>query len=260
MSALQYAEQFVDIWYACLPRARPERAQAASACLIAHRGAHDQALGIQENTMSAFERALQLGCFGIELDVHASADGVLVVNHDPDLKRLWGNSSVIAETSFKSLRAIAPSLPSLKDVVKIYGKTMHLFIELKSEPNDERLKRDLYTLVPGQDYHLISLKECYFKPLTAFPSDALLLVATALNTARFCKISQQKPYGGVLGHYLLMSRRRVRALKAAGQSVGVGFVDSKFVLYRALKRGLHYVFTDNAALVSGELDRLLSED
>ena len=55
-----------------------------SPLIIAHRGASKQA---PENTMSAFQRALELGADGIELDVHMSADGYLVVIHDETADR-----------------------------------------------------------------------------------------------------------------------------------------------------------------------------
>jgi len=51
---------------------------------IAHRGARAYA---PENTLPAFEKAAHLGCHMIELDVHCSADGELVVHHDDDLRR-----------------------------------------------------------------------------------------------------------------------------------------------------------------------------
>jgi glycerophosphoryl diester phosphodiesterase len=52
--------------------------------VIAHRGASAE---LPENTLPAFERAIELGADGIELDVHADADGRLVVTHDPPRRR-----------------------------------------------------------------------------------------------------------------------------------------------------------------------------
>ncbi|MGY4827122.1 glycerophosphodiester phosphodiesterase [Sphaerotilaceae bacterium SBD11-9] len=51
---------------------------------VAHRGARAYA---PENTLPAFEKAAQMGCHMVELDVHLSADGHLVVHHDDDLRR-----------------------------------------------------------------------------------------------------------------------------------------------------------------------------
>jgi glycerophosphoryl diester phosphodiesterase len=55
--------------------------------LYAHRGASAE---FPENTLASFERALELGADAIELDVHASSDGHIVVSHDPDGERMCG--------------------------------------------------------------------------------------------------------------------------------------------------------------------------
>lgn len=52
--------------------------------MIAHRGA---SWDLPENTLPAFERAIELGADFVEFDVHASADGELVVTHDPPRRR-----------------------------------------------------------------------------------------------------------------------------------------------------------------------------
>lgn len=46
--------------------------------IVAHRGAHDQ---VPENTLPAFERAIELGADAVELDVRLTADGIPVVYH-----------------------------------------------------------------------------------------------------------------------------------------------------------------------------------
>ncbi|NDH69559.1 MAG: glycerophosphodiester phosphodiesterase [Gammaproteobacteria bacterium] len=79
---MHYSEKLIDLCFASWPRSAPHLTSFNLPHLIAHRGAHDKASFIQENTHHAFERALNLGCYGIELDIHATADGVVVVNHD----------------------------------------------------------------------------------------------------------------------------------------------------------------------------------
>ena len=65
--------------------------------LYAHRGA---AAELPENTLPSFARALELGADALELDVHATKDGVVVVSHDPDGARLCGVAAAIHEVSF----------------------------------------------------------------------------------------------------------------------------------------------------------------
>ena len=61
---------------------------------IAHRGFHDLNDKRWENTLSAFSAAIERG-YAIECDVHLSADGVPIVIHDDDLRRLTGTEGFV---------------------------------------------------------------------------------------------------------------------------------------------------------------------
>jgi glycerophosphoryl diester phosphodiesterase len=103
---------------------------------IAHRGAPREH---PENTLPSFARALELGADGIELDVHATRDGVVVVHHDPvpratcPDRRLAGRA--IAELTHDQLRrfSVAPDvgIPTLSDVLTLVGDAATVYVELK---------------------------------------------------------------------------------------------------------------------------------
>lgn len=111
--------------------------------IIAHRGAAIQA---PENTMAAFRRALQLGAGGIELDVHLSADGHLVVIHDERVDRTSNGKGLIKEMSFDELRSLdfgswfspgfqGEKIPDLEEVLQLLdGWDGILNIEIKNGP------------------------------------------------------------------------------------------------------------------------------
>ncbi len=254
---LDIIQKLVDSYFASVPRFKPRKKEIDKALLIAHRGAHNNAKGIIENTNAAFSLAKKVGCWGIELDVHSTSDGVLVVNHDPNLKRLWGHNEKIADLNFNKLRALVPSIPSLAEVVLQYGKDMHLFIELKTMlHNDNSLFDDLKSLLPVEDYHIITLTPPFFNSLKHFPKESLLLVAGHNNVKEFCDLSLKSQYGGVLGSYVLLTEQRIKQLKDSKQIYGVGLVDSKNNLYRELKRGIHFIFTNRAVVISRHLQQL----
>ncbi len=71
--------------------------------MFAHRGL---ALEAPENTMLAFAKAIAAGAIYVETDVHASADGIAVIAHDPDLKRVAGRDVRIDQLTFAELRRI----------------------------------------------------------------------------------------------------------------------------------------------------------
>lgn len=252
---LDYVEKMVDTLFSVLPRSQPDAKSLNNCFLVAHRGLHDNARGVIENTLYAFDRALKSGCKGIEFDVQVTADNVLVVHHDADLKRLWGQDKLIAQLTLVELQMLVPQIPTLAEVVAAYGTLMHLFIELKSPfTHFAALAETVNHLMPCQDYHLLTLDAAMFANQSRFPKKCLLLVA-AFNVHAYCKLSIEQGYGGVLGNYLLMRTKYLHQLRHAGQMVGVGFVDSKFSLYRELGRGIQYIFTNNASNIVTMLPR-----
>lgn len=254
---LTLAEKVINGYFAAVPRVKPHSLYIDSARIIAHRGAHNNAQGIIENTHEAFRIARDVGCWGIEFDVHATADEVLVVNHDLTLNRLWGHDVAIPNLSFNELRALEPGIPTLAEIVAEYGRDMHLFIELKSPFNDEdSLVKSLNGLVPIKDYHLLALDAPILGSLVEFPKQSLLLVAVHNNVNEFCDLSIKENYGGVLGNYLLLTDKKRLKLKEANQISGVGFVNSKNSLYRELNRGISWIFTNQAVDVSQYIHHL----
>jgi glycerophosphoryl diester phosphodiesterase len=249
MSFLDVLQKVVDVFFAVIPRKKPTNMH--NAFLIAHRGVHNNKDRI-ENTLDAFEKALELGCWGVELDVQATKDHVLVVNHDATLQRLWHKNVAIAHLDYKELHHLAPKIPTLAQVVEKYGKRMHLFIEIKTSLVAEgELVKTLQELVPIDDYHLLSLNESLFSSFSRFPKPALLLVAGPYNVEKFCRLSLEKNYGGVLGHYVLLNKNKIKRLQGNNkQRVGVGFINSKFGLYRELNRGVLWLFSNNVSTLS----------
>ena len=72
---------------------------------IAHRGFHDLNKLRWENTLSAFAAAADRG-YAIECDVHLTADGVPVVIHDGDLKRLTGQDGFVWQRTSAEIAAL----------------------------------------------------------------------------------------------------------------------------------------------------------
>lgn len=84
-----------------------------------------------ENTIPSFDAALALGADGIELDVHATADGVVVVHHDAALHE----GTKIRLTPWNRLRQMPVAsgvfVPTLEQVCRLVGRRAELFVEIK---------------------------------------------------------------------------------------------------------------------------------
>ena len=104
--------------------------------IIAHRGASREA---PENTLAAFARALELQADGIELDVHKTADDVVVVHHDPVPKPpsgerglAWKPFSALSAAEVRRLRVEKKhSIPTLNEVLELIGDRATVYCELK---------------------------------------------------------------------------------------------------------------------------------
>jgi len=80
--------------------------------IYAHRGA---SYDFPEMTMLAYENAVKQGADGFECDLRLTKDGVAVLWHDADLQRRANSDAVVAEKTFKELKAIYPEMIELNE-------------------------------------------------------------------------------------------------------------------------------------------------
>ena len=111
---------------------------------IAHRGLHDAAAGVIENTASAFSAAIA-GGYGIETDLQISADGEAMVHHDDALGRLTEGSARLAALPAAEIKAApfkksAEHILTLGELCALVAGRATLLLELKSHfDGDARL-------------------------------------------------------------------------------------------------------------------------
>ncbi len=106
----------------------------------AHRGlwtTHDPGENNRpENSLAAFRAAAEKG-YGIELDVHLTRDGRLVVHHDDSLKRLTGTDIRIAESTLEEVRACklpnGEPVPTYDEVLETVAGRIPMIVEVKVE-------------------------------------------------------------------------------------------------------------------------------
>lgn len=106
---------------------------------FAHRGLHNAAEGVPENSMKAFRLAAEKG-YGIELDIHLTKDGRLAVIHDDSLLRTAGvdvkASDLTAEELGRyRLEGTDEKIPFLEEVLPLFVGVAPVIVELKVEKN-----------------------------------------------------------------------------------------------------------------------------
>ncbi|WP_274362139.1 glycerophosphodiester phosphodiesterase [Paenibacillus thermotolerans] len=142
-----------------------EAARGVKAINVAHRGAAGYA---PENTMASFELALTMNADWIELDVHLSKDGELVVIHDETVDRTTDGTGLIKDLTVAELQALdagrwfsekyaGERIPLLRDVMELCRGRMGALIEIKMPwlyPGIERkLARELHSLRMPEPEH-----------------------------------------------------------------------------------------------------------
>jgi len=97
--------------------------------ILAHRGASGSR---PENSLAAFREAIRLGADGVELDVHSTADGALVVHHDAEIPGL-GPIPGQALEAIRTIRLAGEPIPTLAEALEVLDG-LEVWVELKSLP------------------------------------------------------------------------------------------------------------------------------
>jgi glycerophosphoryl diester phosphodiesterase len=151
--------------------------RGARAWVYGHRGVRDVA---PENTMAAFELALQRGADGVEFDVQTSCDGKAIVFHDATLERMTHGRdcrtvSTLPAQELSSIRLDGGvAVPTLRDVFRwANGNGLYLNIELKC------VGSDLATLVAAVEQDISSFASASLQQrivVSSFSKDAIAFV------------------------------------------------------------------------------------
>ncbi|MBM4273252.1 MAG: glycerophosphodiester phosphodiesterase [Deltaproteobacteria bacterium] len=125
--------------------------------IIGHRGSP---LEEPENTLRSFTRALDLGAWGVELDLHLSRDGRLVVIHDKAVERTTNGRGLVKDLTFAQLRNLdagkGEPIPALDEVVDLAKGRGRLLVELKAPEAAKPLLRLFQERRLFDDAYLIS--------------------------------------------------------------------------------------------------------
>ena len=101
----------------------------------AHRGLHDNHSDAPENSMKAFQKAVDAG-YGIEMDIQLTKDKIPVVFHDETLNRMCGVEGKVWEFTYEELQKLTLAeseerIPKFEDVLALVGGKVPLIVEYK---------------------------------------------------------------------------------------------------------------------------------
>ena len=133
--------------------------------ITAHRGASEDA---PENTLAAFDKAIDMGADVVELDVRQTKDGEVVVMHDESLKRTCGVKKKVGKVTYDQILEYSPTkkykgadkdlyaeekVPTLRQVLELVGDRAQLNIEIKPARTDDHLEARVAELIQEFDYY-----------------------------------------------------------------------------------------------------------
>lgn len=164
----------------------PELPAAFLGAPIAHRGLHDRAAGVIENSRAAAEAAIAAG-YGIELDVQLTADGEAVVFHDDEMPRLTGEPGLVRDYTAAALGRIGlrdggETVPTLAAFLELVAGRVPLLVEIKDQ--DGALGPDVGTL----EARVAAL-------LSDYPGAAALMSFNPHSVACFATLAPDRPRG-----------------------------------------------------------------
>ena len=128
------------------PGRRGKDVSALQGFLYAHRGLHDNQNGAPENSLAAFQQAVESG-FGMELDVQLTKDGQLAVFHDKTLKRMCGEDVCLSELSYEetqkyTLLGTKERIPLFSQVLEVVNGRVPLIVEIKHYGSVNRIAKE----------------------------------------------------------------------------------------------------------------------
>jgi glycerophosphoryl diester phosphodiesterase len=229
--------------------------------VFAHRGL---ALDVPENTIASFQAAVDVGATYLETDVHATADGIAVLVHDPEIV-VDGVSHAVRNLTLSSLRQFdlggGHRVPTLVGALVTFP-TARFNIDVKSEQAagpmarailaerasdrvlvtsfDEARRSRAVDLLPGVESS--TSKERFTRAFLAARAGSPALVRAALGGIRCVQIPERHR------NVRLVTRGTVRAFHRAGVEVHVWTVNVPSEMHRLLDLGVDGLITDRADL------------
>ena len=233
--------------------------------IIAHRGASSYE---PENTLIAFETAIEMGAAIIETDVHQTKDSVLVLMHDLSVDRTTFEKGLIKDFNFNWFSNLKikhkdhlfknPSPPSLEEAIKLINGRCKLLIEIKKG-------NDYY---PNIEKHIIELIKKYnahswISTIHSFDKKSLINVSkldsnihlqklivfnlplVSFNFDKHFNKDDFKNWEGVNVYYKFCSKKLIKKVHALGKTVYVWTVNKPRKAKKLTKRGVDGIITNN---------------
>ena len=244
---------------------------------IAHRGASGLGLA-PENTLAAFEKAIQLGVDVIEIDVHATRDGQIVVLHDATVDRTTDGTGFVAEMSFEEVRRVdagswfaaeftGERVPLLEEVLDLARHRALVLIEIKADFITERILQVIETTVAAEHVVLQSFNPTIVERVKllapALPTALLIgqlpTTPSRVRARRFVQQVLQVGANALASWHATLTPPFLEEMRKRGVAVWAWTVDEDIVMRDLAMMGVQGIITNYPDKLNTVLDELLEE-
>lgn len=224
--------------------------------IVAHRGASRER---PENTGAAFQRALELGADGVELDVHLSADGTLFVHHDsvphdvPNAALANLDIRSLTAEQLRAFRVRGEPIPTLEQVIRIVAGRITVYCELKGADTAGPAVKLLGPLGPRAAVHSFDHRQIAVarRIAPAVPRGVLEASYHIAPTASMASVDARDLWMAAE----LIDDDLVQAVHARGGRVSAWTVNAPAEMQRLASLGVDALCTDDVALCRSVLGR-----
>lgn len=215
--------------------------------LLGHRGARCYA---PENTLAAFDLALEHGADGFEFDVRLTRMRQLIICHDPRFKRLPVRRATLKQLEARCVarEEFPPALPS---VLERYANHAFLNLEVKVRGIEKLVYRILSGLRPRRGYFISSFHPGVLRQFNRI--DHSLVLGTLSQSRWQLRRWERLPALYVAPNYRLLSRRLVEEIHAARKLVVTWTVNDSRQMLRMADLGIDGIISDDTRLLVNTL-------
>lgn len=217
--------------------------------VFAHRGASGH---WPENTLLAFRQALDAGVSWLELDVHLSVDGQLVVIHDFSLQRTTDGRGKVAKHSLAELRKLdagmGEKIPLLDEVLELAAGRATVNVELKASGTGQAVAKLLQQRfsagLQAEEVLASSLKKKELMALSALLPEIRLALVSERVDQQLWQSAEELNVWSLNLEKSFINQAMVAKVKAQKRKLLVFTVNSKRLLEQLKDWGVDGVFTD----------------
>ena len=184
---------------------------------IGHRGAKGY---VAENTLASFQKAIDLGCDGIELDVHCCKSGEIVVIHDYTIDRTTFGTGFVKNLTLTELKKY--EIPTLEEVLNLIDNHILVDIELKSNDCVKKVMKIINHYIEFKNWSPINFLISSFdwnnlSEITLYNYYNInIAVITEKSIEKTLEIAKKIKVFAIIPNYKLLNQENVTLLKENG--------------------------------------------